>query len=154
MLKILDLKTNHRSEPLGIDGVPYFGWKLCSSKKNVTQQAYQLTVEDVQTKEVVWDSGAVSSSQSSFADYAGAPLHSCTEYRWTVRVWDNHGVPLYGGLEGPVGGKHAGASSRPGLSHRRFLRTGAVPEEFSAAAAARPRQTVFYSIRRVSDQDQ
>ena len=35
MLKILDLKTNHRSEPLGIDGVPYFGWKLCSSKKNV-----------------------------------------------------------------------------------------------------------------------
>ena len=91
MLKILDLKTNHRSEPLGIDGVPYFGWKLCSSKKNVTQQAYQLTVEDVQTKEVVWDSGAVSSSQSSFADYAGAPLHSCTEYRWTVRVWDNHG---------------------------------------------------------------
>lgn len=23
MLKILDLKTNHRSEPLGIDGVPY-----------------------------------------------------------------------------------------------------------------------------------
>ena len=91
MLKILDLKTNHRSEPLGIDGVPYFGWKLCSSEKNVTQQAYQLTVEDVQTKEVVWDSGAVSSSQSSFADYAGAPLHSCTEYRWTVRVWDNHG---------------------------------------------------------------
>ena len=78
MLKILDLKTNHRSEPLGIDGVPYFGWKLCSSEKNVTQQAYQLTVEDVQTKEVVWDSGAVSSSQSSFADYAGAPLHSCT----------------------------------------------------------------------------
>lgn len=57
----------------------------------MTQQAYQLTVEDVQTKEVVWDSGAVSSSQSSFADYAGAPLHSCTEYRWTVRVWDNHG---------------------------------------------------------------
>ena len=53
MLKILDLKTNHRSEPLGIDGVPYFGWKLCSSEKNVTQQAYQLTVEDVQTKEVV-----------------------------------------------------------------------------------------------------
>ena len=91
MLKILDLKTNHRSEPLGIDGVPYFGWKLCSSEKNVTQQAYRLTVEDVQTKEVVWDSGAVSSSQSSFADYAGAPLHSCTEYRWTVRVWDNHG---------------------------------------------------------------
>lgn len=40
MLKILDLKTNHRSEPLGIDGVPYFGWKLCSSEKNVTQQAY------------------------------------------------------------------------------------------------------------------
>ena len=53
MLKILDLKTNHRSEPLGIDGVPYFGWKLCSSKKNVTQQAYQLTVEDVQTKETM-----------------------------------------------------------------------------------------------------
>ena len=91
MLKLFDLKTNHRTAPLGIDGVPYFGWKYRSDRKNVTQQAYRLTVEDVQTKEVVWDSGAVSSSQSSFADYAGAPLHSCTEYRWTVRVWDNHG---------------------------------------------------------------
>ena len=74
MLKLFDLKTNHRTAPLGIDGVPYFGWKYRSDRKNVTQQAYRLTVEDVQTKEVVWDSGAVSSSQSSFADYAGAPL--------------------------------------------------------------------------------
>ena len=84
MLKILDLKTNHRSEPLGIDGVPYFGWKLCSSKKNVTQQAYQLTVEDVQTKEVVWDSGAVSSSPKQLCRLCGRTLAFL------------HGIPLDG----------------------------------------------------------
>lgn len=91
MLKLFDLKTNHRSEPLGIDGVPYFGWKLCSSEKNVTQQAYRLTVEDVRKKETLWDSGIVQSSRNCFAEYEGTPLQSCTGYRWTVRVWDNHG---------------------------------------------------------------
>lgn len=91
MLKLFDLKTNHRTAPLGIDGIPYFGWKLRSDRENVTQQAYRLTVEDTRKKETVWDSGIVHSSQNCFAEYEGTPLQPCTDYRWTVRIWDNHG---------------------------------------------------------------
>ena len=91
MLRLLDLKTNHRTAPLGLDGIPYFGWKLHSDGRNVTQQAYRLTVENMQTGDVVWDSGMVQSSRNCFVEYEGAPLQSCTVYRWIVHVWDNHG---------------------------------------------------------------
>ena len=99
MLKLFDLKTNHRTAPLGIDGVPYFGWKYRSDRKNVTQQAYRLTVESMQTGEVVWDSGIRQSSRNCFVEYEGAPLQSCTVYRWTVCALDNYGETATEGAE-------------------------------------------------------
>ncbi|MCB0584260.1 MAG: glycoside hydrolase family 78 protein, partial [Phaeodactylibacter sp.] len=38
-----------------------------------------------------WDSGRVSSSQSLYVPYAGAPLEAGKRYYWQVRVWDEQG---------------------------------------------------------------
>lgn len=77
-----DLRTNTRTEPLGIGtAAPEFAWKLVEP---VAQTAYQLQV--FAGEELVWDSGRVESDQPFGVVYAGAALTSCRRYTWRVRV--------------------------------------------------------------------
>lgn len=84
-----DLKVNHLVSPTGINpaGVQ-FSWIVNSSAKNVSQQAYEITVSS--NGKTVWKSGKTNSDNSTAVIYGG-PIASDTRYDWTVRVWDNDG---------------------------------------------------------------
>ena len=63
MLKLYDLTTEYKREPLGLDEAqPRFGWKLVSDQQDTVQASYRLQI--VQGGDVVWDSGRVESAQS------------------------------------------------------------------------------------------
>lgn len=95
MLKLYDLTTEYKREPLGLDEVqPRFGWKLDSDRQNTLQTAYRLQLSC--GGESVWDSGTVASVQSILIEYLGPNLTPRTEYDWTVTVWDNHGETAEG----------------------------------------------------------
>ena len=89
-MKLKALKTKHMVNPLGIDGIPYFSWKLDSDEPGTMQESYQIRVLD-ETGNVVWDSGERKSEDASFISYEGESLKSATAYTWTVTVRDNHG---------------------------------------------------------------
>ena len=84
-MQLYNLKTNERVNPLGLDGNPFFSWKIKSEKTNVIQVAYRLEIPGV------WDSGRVNSREQAFIEYGGPALGPCREYRWKVTVWDNTG---------------------------------------------------------------
>lgn len=84
-MRLYSLKTNERVTPVGIDGTPYFSWKISSDRENVRQTAYRVTLPGI------WDSGKVESREQAFVEYGGPSLSSCTEYRWQVTVWDDVG---------------------------------------------------------------
>lgn len=95
MLKVYDLTTEYKREPLGLDEAqPHFGWKLDSDQQDTVQASYRLQI--VQSGDVVWDSGTVESAQSILIEYLGPNLTPRTEYSWTVTVWDNHGETAEG----------------------------------------------------------
>lgn len=90
MLKLYDLTTEYRHDPLGLDEPrPRFSWKLESDGQDVHQTARQITVQA--KGQTVWDSGREETGQSILTPYGGPELQPCTAYTWTVTVWDNRG---------------------------------------------------------------
>jgi len=96
------LTAEYRSEPVGIDcASPRLSWVLTARDgraRDLRQTAYQVRVatsEEALRSGVadLWDSGRVESDCSVNVAYAGAPLKSSQICYWTVRVWDNAGVP-------------------------------------------------------------
>lgn len=92
MLKIIDLQTEHTYRPSTVDNKhPRFSWKLSSDNENVIQHTYQIIVsKDSTGKEVVWDSGIVSSAQSLNVIYEGLDVDNNTKYFWSVKVSDGN----------------------------------------------------------------
>ncbi len=86
-MKIINLKTLHRKNPLGIDRNPYFSWMMESKEKNIIQSSYRIVVSE--NENIVWDTGIVESQQQSFIEYEGEQLQSCRQYRWEVTIQDN-----------------------------------------------------------------
>lgn len=93
--KILDLRVNNLINPLGIDSVPYFSWKMQDDTVGKRQTAYQIFVSKTKQglidKEYVWDSGKVENDISVAIEYTGDTLEEDTEYFWQVEVWDEAG---------------------------------------------------------------
>jgi len=97
--EISDLRCEYLENPAGIDSPqPRFSWKIVSTQRGVSQQAYQVLVSenrkeiDAQTGKC-WNSGKVTSSQAMNVMYEGIPLKSDREYFWSVCVWiDGHPV--------------------------------------------------------------
>ena len=87
-MKLKALKTKHMVNPLGIDGIPYFSWKLDSDEPGSMQESYQIRVCD-EAGNTVWGSGERKSEETSFISYEGEMLKSSTVYTWTVIVRDN-----------------------------------------------------------------
>lgn len=128
-LRAGSLTAEHLTDPLGIDtGHPRLGWVIMSPGRGVMQAAYQIRVAEspagLQGGGVVWDSGKVSSGQSSDVQYAGPSLQSRTRYYWDVRVWDNHG--------------NVSAWSEPAWFETAFLSPG----EFHGAWIGSPRSSL------------
>ncbi|MBQ8136567.1 MAG: alpha-L-rhamnosidase N-terminal domain-containing protein, partial [Clostridia bacterium] len=84
-MRLYSLKTNERLSPLGIDGTPFFSWKIQSDQKNVLQAAYRIEIPGL------WDSGRIESREQAFVSYQGPALAHGREYRWRVTVWDQAG---------------------------------------------------------------
>ena len=87
MLK--DITISYRKDPIGLDELPAFSWKMINGEKNTLQTAYQIVVNGPDS--IVWDSGVVNDPQSVLVEYAGAALAPMTIYQAKISVWDNHG---------------------------------------------------------------
>ena len=91
------LTTEDVTNPLGIDsGQPDLGWVISSAARGVSQARYEIRVAENEGslaggRNLLWDSGSVSSGQSFDVQYGGPALTSRTRYYWQVRVWDNDG---------------------------------------------------------------
>lgn len=86
MLQIYDLRTEYRTDPMGIDAIrPRFSWKFTGDIKNLMQSAWQIVAYEGET--LLWDSGRVESAQSQQLRWDGSPLHSMQSVRWQVTVW-------------------------------------------------------------------
>jgi alpha-L-rhamnosidase len=96
-LKVQQLLTENRPDPIGLDiKQPRFSWQLVSDKRNTMQTAYELRVGTDRSgltkgRNLVWNTGKLSSDQSVHVPYKGAPLEPDKNYYWQVRVWDNNG---------------------------------------------------------------
>ena len=94
------LQCEYKTEPLGIDvAQPRLTWTLEQSdpaSRGKAQTAYQILVTDsmefsAKDEGNLWDSGKVTSSETSNVEYAGKPLKSDQDCFWKVRVWDQDG---------------------------------------------------------------
>lgn len=94
---LYDLSCEQTTNPIGLDTQkPCFSWRFISQQRGFIQKAYQIMVATsceslIKGKELVWNSGKVSSSQSVLVPYQGALLQSATIYYWKVRSWDIKG---------------------------------------------------------------
>jgi alpha-L-rhamnosidase len=97
MASPVQLRTEHRTNPLGMDAAtPYFAWQSDATTPNWMQSAYQILVATSEKnlttgKADIWDSGRIATSDSINIPYSGPALKSQTRYFWLVRVWDNKG---------------------------------------------------------------
>ena len=87
---IYDLKVCSMDNPLGIDILPSFSWKIKSDKENVLQSAYRIEVSKTDDfKNPVWDTGVIKSDKSVAIEYRGDELEPMTKYFCRVTVSDN-----------------------------------------------------------------
>lgn len=89
---VTGLSCEHRNNPLGLDAAaPRFSWETKTGTRGWLQSAYEIQTsvsQDFSDKNLVWDSGKITSDASVLQSYRGAQLHSGTRYWWRVKVWD------------------------------------------------------------------
>ncbi|MCM1504985.1 MAG: glycoside hydrolase family 78 protein [Muribaculum sp.] len=88
--EVVDLKTSHLSNPLGLDDErPVFSWKLSydPTESPVAQKSFTITVSDENGNDV-WDSGEILSAKSVNIPYFGPALKPSTRYRWHLKVYN------------------------------------------------------------------
>ena len=96
-VNIQGLLCENRVNPLGVDvPAPRLSWQLNSGHRNVSQTAYQIRVAfnpaDIKKgKNLVWNSGKLSSEASVHIRYSGPRPEMGRTYYWQVRVWDEKG---------------------------------------------------------------
>jgi len=84
-------------DPLALgDLPPRFSWRLADSTTGARQLAWRVTVarsaEDLSAgRDLLWDSGRVSSGQCLDVAYGGPALPSRSRAVWQVEVWTGHG---------------------------------------------------------------
>lgn len=94
-VEVTRLQVEMKSNPLGIDvAQPRFSWQIASDKPDLMQVGYRIQVaaspEDLQSgKNLLWDSGEITSDCSLFIPYEGEMLQSCQSYYWRVKVKTN-----------------------------------------------------------------
>jgi len=95
-IEIYDLRTEMLENPEGIDVLaPRLSWKLSSEERGLKQVGYQVLVASSAKKLAanegdLWNSGKVSSSESTWVQYKGKQLERRDEAYWKVKVWNNN----------------------------------------------------------------
>ena len=77
--------------PLDVSGSPQFGWLPQDRAGDEIQTAYDIVVSNALNGAPVWDSGRVTSADSSYVPYGGPALTGGGAYRWSVRTWNRQG---------------------------------------------------------------
>ena len=83
-MRVINLKTNHLTEPVGIDaGALFLSWQCADG---VRQTAYE--IELTANGETVWHSGKVQSTamHADATTVGGSRVRGC----WRVRLWDEN----------------------------------------------------------------
>lgn len=75
---------------------PTLSWAPNDSGRDEAQTAFDIRVSDLQSdrgqqSRLVWDSGRVTSTESSGVSYAGPALQADHTYQWTVQTWNRQG---------------------------------------------------------------
>lgn len=84
-MKVFDLRTNYRTNPIGIGKqTPRLSWKIADERYGVKQVDYQIRayIDGIQ----VFDSGIISSDQSQHVPYGGSELQSFQRVYWQVSL--------------------------------------------------------------------
>lgn len=95
-LNVSELTLEYMDNPIGIDSKqPLLSWQIQSNGRSVLQSAYEIRVsKNAETlsknRQLVWQTGKVSSSASLHHVYEGESLESGQKYYWQVRVWDTN----------------------------------------------------------------
>lgn len=72
---------------------PHFSWIVSDESRGAEQTAYQLIIENLDTKTQVFDSGKQISDQSSSVSHDLLKLESHRTYSWRVRTWNRADNP-------------------------------------------------------------
>lgn len=89
MLKVQTIHMDYQKNPIGVDGIPQFGWEILCDKRNMVQQSYWLQIaKDQKFLEVIYDSGKVDSGESAHVIVEGVQLNSAKTYYVRVRISD------------------------------------------------------------------
>ncbi len=121
-LRVVGLRSEYKENPLGIDArKPRLSWQLQAPGRGVVQSAYQVRVARSEGglgggSDRVWDSGRVTSDESTQRVYDGQPLRSGQRYHWQVRVWDGSGKRSRGSR--PCGPRRQCRPRRPSCPFR------------------------------------
>jgi alpha-L-rhamnosidase len=95
-LTTYELECEARSSPVGIDtATPRLSWKLKSAVQGAAQRAYQILVARspellTESSADLWNSGKVTSTESTWIAYRGKPLSSFQRCWWKIRVWSTN----------------------------------------------------------------
>lgn len=94
--RVINLKCNNRTNPVGVDASPVFSWQITSDKRNLKQASYRIIVSDDSQKlnkneGNCWDSKKINSGRSIQVIYKGSPLVSDKNYYWKVMVFNTEG---------------------------------------------------------------
>ncbi|MDD2315364.1 MAG: family 78 glycoside hydrolase catalytic domain [Proteiniphilum sp.] len=97
-LKVVQLKAEYQTNPIGIDYLPQLSWQLESNQNGVEQTAYQIIISSTadnlaNNQGDIWDSGKVYSSLSSGIHLDQLSLISRQRYHWKVKVWQQDDMP-------------------------------------------------------------
>ena len=82
-IEVTSLTTDYKSNPIGIGNpVPRLSWMIQSDQNNTMQESYEIRAaadpRDLSRgKNLIWDSGKVTSGKSVHIKYGGQPLKSC-----------------------------------------------------------------------------
>ncbi len=96
-VSLQNLKCEMLVNPLGIDVTqPRLSWEILSSKRNVTQKAYQVLVASTAEKLAqndgdLWNSGKIDKDESIHVKYSGQALNSRMRCYWKVKTWTTAG---------------------------------------------------------------
>ncbi len=91
-LTVSHLRVNAVSNPFGVDDSPRFSWILESDVRGCMQEQYRIQVYQGEPEgDMVFDSGEISSSQSTHVKADGLSLTPQNRYYWRVWVKDNKG---------------------------------------------------------------
>ena len=98
-LAAVGLRCEYVTAPLGVDvAAPRLSWALAGSARGERQTGYRILASGSQAQldrdnGDLWDTGQMSSDQTTQVAYGGQPLTSSQQVFWKVRVWDKDGAP-------------------------------------------------------------